>query len=48
MDEIIIKSKKYLSVITSFVIMLSIGSIYAWSIFADELIKNYNWYSYQT
>lgn len=33
--------KKYLTVIASFVIMLCLGSVYAWSIIASELIENY-------
>lgn len=33
--------KKYLTVFASFVIMLCIGSVYAWSIIASELIKGY-------
>jgi len=33
--------KKYLSIVASFGIMLCIGSVYAWSIIASELIKNY-------
>lgn len=33
--------KKYLTVAASFVIMLCIGSVYAWSIIATELIDNY-------
>lgn len=33
--------KKYLTVAASFVIMLCIGSVYAWSIIASELIENY-------
>lgn len=33
--------KKYLTVIASFIIMLCLGSVYAWSIIASELIENY-------
>lgn len=40
--------KKILAIIASFAIMLCLGSIYAWSIFAEELVNKYNWYSYQT
>jgi OFA family oxalate/formate antiporter-like MFS transporter len=34
--------KKYLTVFASFVIMLSLGGIYAWSIFASELIEKHH------
>ncbi len=34
--------KKYLNVVASFIIMLCIGGLYAWSIIASELIENYN------
>ena len=40
--------QKYLNVFASFVIMLSIGSIYAWSIIASELIKDYNFSASQS
>lgn len=33
--------KKYLTVVASFIIMLCIGSVYAWSIIAAELITNF-------
>lgn len=34
--------RKYLTVIASFIIMLCIGSVYAWSLIASELIEEYN------
>jgi len=34
--------KKYLTVIASFMIMLCLGGVYAWSIIASELIEKYN------
>jgi len=34
--------KKYLIVISSFIIMLCLGGVYAWSIIASALIKQYN------
>ena len=34
--------KKYLTVVASFIIMLCLGSVYAWSIIASELINQYN------
>lgn len=40
--------KRYLTVIASFVIMLSLGSVYAWSIVASELIENYSFSASQT
>ncbi len=40
--------KKYLTVVASFVIMLCIGSVYAWSIIASELIENYGFSSTQS
>lgn len=40
--------KKYLTVIASFIIMLCIGSVYAWSIIASELIENHNFSASQT
>ncbi|NHB69093.1 MFS transporter [Perlabentimonas gracilis] len=39
---------KYLTVSASFVIMLSIGSVYAWSIIASELIKSYGFSASQS
>ena len=39
---------KYLTVFASFVIMLCIGSVYAWSIIASELIENYNFSASQS
>ncbi len=40
--------KKYLTVIASFIIMLSIGSVYAWSIIASELVNNYGFSASQS
>ena len=40
--------KKYFTVIASFISMLCIGSIYAWSIVAAELIKHYNFSAAQS
>lgn len=34
--------KKKINVMSSFFIMLCLGSIYSWSIFVPELISNYN------
>ncbi|NBC83763.1 MAG: MFS transporter [Bacteroidetes bacterium] len=39
---------KYLTVFASFVIMLCIGSVYAWSIIASELIDNYGFSASQS
>lgn len=39
--------KKYFTLLASFIIMLCLGGIYAWSIFANELMVNYNWSSTQ-
>ncbi len=39
--KIIRKMRKILTVVASFIIMLCIGSVYAWSLIASELIKNY-------
>lgn len=40
--------KKILSVISSFLIMLCLGGVYAWSIFVPELMREYNFSSFQT
>lgn len=40
--------KKYLTVFASFIIMLCIGSLYAWSIIASELIDKYNFLASQS
>lgn len=40
--------KKYLSVISSFVIMLCLGGVYAWSIIASELMDAYAFSAAQT
>ncbi|MDO9154815.1 MAG: OFA family MFS transporter [Paludibacter sp.] len=40
--------KKLATVISSFGIMLCLGSVYAWSVFVPELIKNYHFSSTQT
>lgn len=40
--------KKYLTVFASFLIMLCIGSVYAWSIIASELIENYGFSASQS
>lgn len=40
--------KKILTVLASFVVMLCIGSVYAWSIIASELIENYNFSAFQS
>ena len=42
------ETKKYLSVIASFTIMLCIGGIYSWSIIASELIEEYKFSALQT
>lgn len=39
---------KYLTVLASFGIMLCIGSIYAWSLIADELMQQYNFTASQS
>ncbi len=39
---------KYLTVLASFIIMLCLGSVYAWSIIASELIENYGFSASQT
>lgn len=39
---------KYSSVVASFFIMLCLGGVYAWSIFANELMLNHGWTSTQT
>lgn len=41
-------TKKFIIVISSFFIMLCLGSVYAWSIIANELIKEYNLLSSQS
>jgi OFA family oxalate/formate antiporter-like MFS transporter len=40
--------KKYLTVLASFIIMLCIGSVYAWSIIAAELIQHYGFSAAQS
>ncbi len=40
--------KKYLTVLASFVVMLCIGSVYAWSIIASELIEKYGFSASQS
>jgi len=40
--------KKYLTVLASFIIMVCIGSIYAWSIIASELIDKYKFSASQS
>jgi len=40
--------RKYLTVLASFVIMTCIGSVYAWSIIASELIEKHGLAAYQT
>ncbi len=40
--------KKYITVLASFVLMLCIGSVYAWSIIASELIGNYGFSASQS
>ena len=40
--------KKYLTLAASIVIMLSIGGVYAWSIFVPPLTANYNLTTVQT
>jgi OFA family oxalate/formate antiporter-like MFS transporter len=40
--------KKYLTVIASFIVMLCIGSVYAWSIIASELINEYGFSAIQS
>lgn len=40
--------KKYLTVFTSFITMLCLGSVYAWSLIASELIDYYNFSTSQT
>lgn len=39
---------KYFNLLYSFLIMLCLGSVYAWSIFVPELIDNYNYTTTQT
>ncbi len=40
--------KKYLTILSSFIIMLCLGGVYAWSITAAELIENYGFSTTQT
>ncbi|MBN2280240.1 MAG: MFS transporter [Candidatus Marinimicrobia bacterium] len=40
--------KKYLTTFASFIIMLCIGSVYAWSIIASELMKEHGFSAFQT
>jgi len=40
--------KKYLTVIAAFIIMLCLGSVYAWSLIASELIKTHGFSASQT
>ena len=40
--------RKYFTVFASFIIMLCIGSVYAWSIIASELIEKYNFSASQS
>lgn len=40
--------KRYLTVAASFIIMTALGGIYAWSLAAYELIKDYDFTSSQT
>lgn len=40
--------KRYLTVLSSFIIMLCIGSVYSWSIIASELADNYGFTSSQS
>lgn len=40
--------KKYLTVFASFIIMLCVGSVYAWSIIASELINEYGFSAFQS
>ncbi len=40
--------RKYLTLLSSFIIMLCIGSVYAWSIIASELIDKYNFSAFQS
>jgi len=40
--------KRYLTVFASFLIMLCLGSVYAWSIIASELIQNHHFSASQT
>jgi MFS transporter, OFA family, oxalate/formate antiporter len=44
----VIKVRKYLTTVTSFIIMLCLGSVYAWSIIASELIEKYDFSASQT
>lgn len=40
--------RKYLTIVSSFIIMLCLGGVYAWSIMASELIEKYGFSSAQT
>lgn len=40
--------RKYLTTVTSFIIMLCLGGVYAWSIIASELIEKYDFSASQT
>lgn len=40
--------RKYLTVVASFIIMLCIGSVYAWSIIASELIEKHQFSAFQS
>ncbi len=44
----LLKVKKYLTVLASFIIMICIGSVYAWSIIASELIEEYRFSASQS
>ena len=37
-----------LTVVSSFIIMLSLGGIYAWSVIVPELIRSYHWTAVQS
>ena len=43
-----LKTRKYFTVLASFVIMLCIGSVYSWSIIASELIEKYGFSAFQS
>jgi len=42
------KNNRVIILIASLLIKICIGSIYSWSIYAQDLIKNYNFYAFQT
>jgi OFA family oxalate/formate antiporter-like MFS transporter len=48
LNGLILTMKKYFTVAASFILMLCLGGVYAWSIIASELIEKYHFSSTQT